>query len=142
MIRTNWTSRLETGEDRDIPLRTLRDPSLNVVCPVKLLLIQALRSGNILSLDDALTQAFLRRDRTIQWLYPQRPVIPQLTKCSAFISWDMPAGTAQINNTTKDLALVGGILPRIVSHDVRRGVFRDLANAKCGFTPGAFCHSL
>ncbi len=42
----------------------------------------------------------------------------------------MAAGTGQVNNTTKELALVGGILASLVSHDVRRGAFRDLANAK------------
>jgi hypothetical protein len=66
----------------------------------------------------------------IQWLYPQCPVIPQLTKCSTFIAWDMPAGTVQINNTTKDLALVGGIFARIVSHNVCQDIFRDHSNIK------------
>ncbi len=63
-------------------------------------------------------------------MYPERPVIPQLIKCSAFIAWDIAGRTGQVNNTTKDLALVGGILASLVSHDVRRGAFRDLANAK------------
>ncbi|RDL33092.1 uncharacterized protein BP5553_08531 [Venustampulla echinocandica] len=120
----------EMNDDWDVPLRTLRDPALNVVCPVKLLLIQALRSGNISSLDDALTQASLRRDRTVQWLHPDRPVLPQLRKCSAFIAWDVAAGAGQVNKSTKDLALVSGVLANVISHDLRRGAFRDLANAK------------
>jgi hypothetical protein len=124
------TSRRENNEDRDVPLRTLRNPSLNVICPIKLLLIQALRSGNISSLDDALTQASLRTDGAIHWLYPERPVVPQLLKCSAFIAWDKVGGSNQINNSTKDLGLMGGILASLISHDVRRGAFRDLANAK------------
>ncbi|MCJ1435728.1 hypothetical protein MMC27_005103 [Xylographa pallens] len=122
--------RWDTNTDRDVPLQTLRNPALNVICPIKLLLVQALRSGNIVSLDDALTQASLRRDRTIEWLYPQRPVIPQLVRDTAFIAWDRPAGTNQVNKSTKELGLAAGILASIVSHDLRRGGFRDLANVK------------
>jgi hypothetical protein len=129
-FRANQTSRRDQNDNRDIPLQTLRDPSRNVVCPVKLLFIQALRSGNLSSLDDALTQASLRRDRTIQWLYPERPrpVIPQFSKRSAFIAWNLPAAPGQINTTTKVLGQVAGILAHIVSHDIRRGGARDLAN--------------
>jgi hypothetical protein len=126
--RANQTFRRDPNDNRDIPLQTLRDPSRNVICPVKLLFIQALRSGNLSSLDDALTQASLRRDRTIQWLYPERPVIPQLNKCGAFIAWNLPAAPGQINRTTKVLGQVAGLLAHIVSHDIRRGAARDLAN--------------
>lgn len=102
----------------------MRNSSLEVLYPVKLLLIQTLSSGNISSLDDALTQASLRLDRT------ERPVIPQLIKSSASIAWDVPAGTGQVNKTTNDLGLVAGILAGLLSHDVRRGAFRDLAILK------------
>jgi hypothetical protein len=130
VFSTNRTFRVEINDDWDVPIRTLCDPALNVICPVKLLLIQALRAGNISSLDDALTQASLRHDRTIQWLHPNRSVIPQLQKSSAFIAWDLLGGTGQVNKSTKDLALVSGVLANVISHDIRRGAFRDLANAK------------
>jgi hypothetical protein len=97
---------------------------------VKLLLVQALRSGNILSLDDALTQASLRNDRTIQWLYPKRPVIPQLKTSSAFINWDVPGSVEQVSKSLQSLGLIAGVLANITSHDLRRGAFRDLANLK------------
>ncbi|KAK0129018.1 hypothetical protein ONS95_000958 [Cadophora gregata] len=137
-LRFEKNKKLETNDDRDLPLKPLSDASLNVICPVKLLLIQALRSGNLSSsLDETLKQASLRRDRTIQWLYPERPVLPQLLKSSAFIAWDKPAGPGQVNKNTKDLGLVAGVLAHIISHDVRRGGLRDLANLKIPSAPMA-----
>ena len=127
---TNRASRRETNDDRDIPINTLRDPLLNVICPVKLLLIYALRSRNIILLDNALTQASRRKDQIIQWLFPERPVISQLIKGSAFIAWDKPARVKQVNSITKDLGLMAGILANIICYNVRWGAFRDLANSK------------
>lgn len=127
---TDELSRQDTNVDFDVPLRPLRDPALNVICPIKLLLAQALRSGNIGSLDDALTQASLRTDGVVQWCFPERPVVPQLIRSGAFISWDLPGRPGQLDQSTKQLALLSGILANVVSHDLRRGAFRDLANAK------------
>jgi hypothetical protein len=89
-------------------LRTLRDPSLNMICPVKLLLIQALRSGNISSLDNALAEVSRRHDRKIRWSYPDRLVVPQLTGNTALILWDTPGKVKQLNRTTQELASVAG----------------------------------
>jgi hypothetical protein len=128
LSRTNETFRREQTVNRTIPLRALRDPSLSIICPIKLLLVQVLRSRTILSLGDALGRASRRLDRSILWAHPERPVIPQLRTSSAFAFWGLPAGVGQVNSATQQLAQVAGILARVCSHDIRRGGFREVAN--------------
>ncbi|EPE35495.1 C2H2 and C2HC zinc finger [Glarea lozoyensis ATCC 20868] len=130
LLRYEKNQKREKNTYREVPLTVLRAPELNIICAVKLLLIQALRSGNILSLDHAFDQASRRVDNTVQWIFPNRPVIPSLHISSGFILWDSSNGTNSLNQTTKELGLNAGILADIRSHDIRRGAFRDLATIK------------
>lgn len=75
-------------------------------------------------------QASSRGDRTVQWLYPQRPVFPQEQRNSGILSWDLPAPAEPVNKAVHQLGLVAGLLANIISHDVRRGSLRDVANLK------------
>jgi len=55
----------------------LPDGADNIMCAVKMILILALRSGNTYgtSVEQVLSVATARSDRTIQWRYPDRPVL-------------------------------------------------------------------
>jgi len=110
-------------------LRPLKDPLNNVICPVKLLLILGLRSGNIPP--DFLTQTSRRFDREVQFTHPQRPVVPgRLLK--AFVDWDRPSNTKQATIAVRDMGLVCGVLVPLTSHDLRRGGIADLTNLAGG----------
>jgi hypothetical protein len=104
---------------------------MNIVCPIKLLLIQALRSGNIgPTIETVLSRAALRLYRTIVWDFPDRPVVPALKKTGPFVDWDTPAGAVQLTKTTKQMGLMAGLLADVTAHDWRRGFALDVANIK------------
>jgi len=104
------------------------------MCPVKLLLIQALRGGYLRdasSLGEALAIASRRVDRTIQWLHPKLPVIPAICRPNyAFLDCEKPASRMQLYDTTLQLGLVAGVMAKLRTHDWRRGSAKDLANLK------------
>jgi hypothetical protein len=99
---------------------------------IKLLFIQALRTGNIgPSLEDVLLQASQRFDRTVQWNFPGRPVFPAMTKPAyTLLDLERAAGTQQIRKTTIQVSAAAGVLANVTAHDWRRGFARDLRYAK------------
>jgi hypothetical protein len=108
----------------------LKDDKDNVVCPIKLLLILALRLGNVhaRTIDEVLHLAAQRRDKTIHWVYPERPVLCAFGKIGASIQPDKPAGNHQLTHTMSEAGPKAGFLARIRGHDLRRGAARDTAN--------------
>ena len=131
-LGTNENTRGETNNDRSVLLKTLRSPSLNCICPIKLLLIVALRSGNLSgSIDEVLAQASQRADRTIVWNFPDNSVLPaHVPSVQTFMNWTKPAPSNQLTATLQEMALICGILVALVAHDLRRGAGRDVANMK------------
>lgn len=124
------SSRRKTNDDRVVMLRTLTEASVNMICPIKLLLVQAFRSGNVFasSLGELLETTWRRVDKTVQWRYPDRPVLPSMSQDNpAFLIWDKPAPALQLLLTTKEIGMVAGVLEELRSHDWRRGAARDLA---------------
>src|SRR4051812_39567494 len=55
----------------------LPDTVDNVICPVRLLLTLALRTGNVeyTTVEDIIREARLRPDKTVQWVCKERPVL-------------------------------------------------------------------
>ncbi|KAK9234527.1 hypothetical protein V1525DRAFT_412862 [Lipomyces kononenkoae] len=114
------------GTNREVTLKTLKDD--NIICPIKLLLTLALRLGNVhaRTIDEVLHLAAQRSDKSIDWAYPQRPVLCAFGK--GYIQPDKPAGSNQLTGTMAEAGPKGGFLARIRSHDLRRGAARDVAN--------------
>jgi hypothetical protein len=72
------STRDDPRNNRGMPLNCLKDSADNVVCPVKLVLVMALRTGNIKganSIEKALQLAIARPSKSIVWSHPERPVI-------------------------------------------------------------------
>ena len=105
-------------------------PEDNIVCPIKWILIHALRHGlikaTVPSLEAVLQETWGRNDRTIQWTQPQWPVLTAIHGL-AFLDLDIPARVNQISNSLRYGGLLAGILASLTSHDSRRGAFRDVA---------------
>jgi hypothetical protein len=133
-LKINMTCRWENNDNRSVTLRPLRTPELNVICPIKLLLIQALRAGNIKdasTVGEALVNASQRSDKAIQWLFPARPVIPAISRPNyAFLEMEKPAPRMQLYNSIIELGLIAGVLARLSPHQLRKGAARDLSHLK------------
>lgn len=76
MRELTW-DRLDGKKKRIVRLKTLQTSSDSIICPIKLLLILALRLGNVAetSIDDLLKNTAQRNNRTVLWRYPDRPVL-------------------------------------------------------------------
>ncbi|KAH3949456.1 hypothetical protein HBI24_049340 [Parastagonospora nodorum] len=97
--------------------------SFNVSDPIKLLIIMALRTGNVdqTSWDDLAKVTKRRQNRTIVWKDPALPVLRAL-KSSHAIILDTPSPASQMNNTLRKASALVGLLSVPSSHDLRRGV--------------------
>jgi hypothetical protein len=108
----------------------LKENKDNVIWPIKLLLILALRLVNVhaKTVDEVLQLASQRRDKTVIWAHPTRHVLCAFGSCGQRIEPDKPAGHHQLRHTMGEVGLKAGFLARILSHDLRGGTARDVAN--------------
>jgi hypothetical protein len=125
--------------DRHVPINILSSPAHNSVCPIKLLIIHALRIGAV----DATTweqiraNAIARADRTIQWITPENPVIPAITMGrNAFLDLEKPASTHQVIATMNSMSVKAKCVARLRVHDLRYGAARDFAHLPAGALRG------
>jgi hypothetical protein len=134
-LLTNVFARHDPSKNRIVLLKCLPDTKNNVICPVKLLLIHALRHGyvNGKSVDEVLSNAYMRRDRQIIWTNGQAPVFCAMSSSGAFLLLGNPASNQQARKIVVQAGLLCGILGSIVAHDIRRGAARDTAQIKSGF---------
>jgi hypothetical protein len=65
---------------------------------------------------------------TIKWAYPQNPVFCALGKRGTKLLVDRLANNDQLTRLLITAALHAGYLKRIWAHDLRQGMFRDVAN--------------
>ncbi|THW79108.1 hypothetical protein D6D19_01463 [Aureobasidium pullulans] len=99
------------------------DSCYNVMDPVKLALITALRTGATVAttIDELMEQTLARSDRTVQWARPERPVLWR------GLVVERPALVTQLNNTLKAAARAIGVTVKVTAHDLRRGAAQDTA---------------
>ena len=109
----------------------ISDESHNVVCLVKLLLIVAMRFGNVYgrTVQEVLEDTSKQNDRVIRWKYPKRPVLCRMPR-GLNTHFDDPAPISQLNNSLKQIGLAAKVLDHLTSHGVRRGAMRDTAYIK------------
>jgi len=102
----------------------------NVVCPIRLLLVLALRLGHVsgTTIEEILNKAQSRRDKTVVWTEPERPVFCAYGPQGSALRQEKPAGNHQLTHTLALAGPLAGFLTPIRSHDLRRGSARDLAN--------------
>ena len=114
-------------------LDALGDAANNSLCPVKLLIIHALRIGAVKSKswDQLKTDTLGREDRTVQWITPDRPVISAIVpgRC-AFLDPLKPAVTSQLLKTVHDMGTRAGLLFKVTTRDLRNGSAADISHLK------------
>ncbi|PSK60243.1 hypothetical protein B9Z65_1141 [Elsinoe australis] len=105
-------------------------PSSAHVCPIRLLIVHALRNSLVhaTSFADVLQQMATRNDRTLVWACPAYPVIYHITTGGFALETSKPAPAASINTSVKSIGRVSGILAHTYSHALRKGYARDVAH--------------
>jgi len=100
------------------------------VCPITFLLVHALRHSLVegATLEDILQTAAQRSDRTVRWLFPNRPVLVAFTSRPLRCVLDQPASYTQLWWTIREMGLIAGMLDRCYAHALRKGAARDLAH--------------
>jgi hypothetical protein len=117
--------------NRTPKLECLKDSADNGLCPIKLILILALRTGNIAgadSIEKALELARARKSQTIVWAYPERPVICAIIPRGKGLLREKAANRTQVTKTLAEGGMVAGVIASLASHDLRFGAARDAAN--------------
>lgn len=131
LVSTNVPSyRNDPAKNRSVTVDCVKGSENNVVCPIKLLLILALRLGQVsgTAIDEVLNKAQSRRDKTVVWTEPERPVFCAYESQGTALRQEKPAGNHQLTQTLALAGPLAGFLTPIRSHDLRRGSARDLAN--------------
>lgn len=131
-------SRNHRNVDKVVIVKALDDvQGNNTICPIKLLLIHALRTGHVAytSVESLLRSVQSTPSRTIQWTHQSDPVIAAI-KSTCFLDFTHPAAPEQVSKTVKQAALLAGVLVPLSSHDVRAGVARDVASLPAGSIRG------
>lgn len=95
-----------------------------VLCVVKLLLVVAIRTGQIRSLTDALRAAATSPDGTISWLWQDRPVLFHYTQQTNAV-YHRAASIDQLVTSLRVMAADAGLGGSFVTHDIRRGAACD-----------------
>jgi len=114
----------------------------NFLCdPLILVVILALRNGQAGPAKDVSEFLVAMRHNTQAiWTRPDEPVLPALRTENTLgrIDWSIPAPSKQIGNTIREFGANAGADFDLVSHDLRRGVAKDLkqvAAARAGVLP-------
>jgi hypothetical protein len=131
LVLTNVPSyRNDPATNRSATVDCVKGSDNNIVCPIKLLLILALRLGYVsgTTISEVLNNAQSRRDKTVVWTEPERPVFCAFGANGTALLQEKPAGNHQLTQTLALAGPLAGFLTPIRSHDLRRGSARDLAN--------------
>jgi hypothetical protein len=94
----------------------------NVCDPIKLILIMALRTGNVAetSITTLLETTRRRKNRTIAWVDAKRPIVCSADAGHALYT-DRPAPESQLRRFLQRSSELVGMLNRPGCHDIRRG---------------------
>ena len=123
--------RFDPRHNRKVLLHVIPGHEGNVVCPIKMLLISAMRLGAVQgTIEEILAKTAARRDKTLQWADGRgsSPVLCGFETAAHLVIVDKPATVDQLRDTMYYASLRAGILKPIIPHDMRRGSAKDIAN--------------
>ena len=111
-----------------ILLESLPD-EYSIVDPVKLLIIMALRTGNVAetTYDALLATTRQRKNRTIEWKDPKLPIIMRI---NASALSDTPTGITTLKKTLQIASHAAGMLQTPLTGDIRRGAAFETSKAR------------
>jgi hypothetical protein len=130
-MNTELTMRRESRKvgNRRVIINSQKDPALNAMDPITYVLTLALRFGAVegTEIGAVLSDTLKRRDKTIQWLKPNYPVLPAYGPNSSVALVSKPARCEQALGTLRLACELAGILVPVFLHDMRRGLASDTA---------------
>ncbi|KAJ9636756.1 hypothetical protein H2199_007750 [Coniosporium tulheliwenetii] len=120
----------DASTSRSVRIDAGEDPTLGVMCPVKLLLAHAMRIGAVASttFEDLVAGARRQPDFAVVWTQPSWPVISAISSAGDRLLVGKPGCSKQMNDTLRKATDAAGMLDHVVSHDLRRGSARDLSH--------------
>jgi hypothetical protein len=107
-----------------------------MLCPIKIILIIAMRSGNVRfqTMDQLLLHTSARHDKLVQWSFPDRPVLCAMSgRLSQTVDYDSLAPKQRGNRAMVHALEIMGVTDHASSHATRFGVASDLS--KIPFKP-------
>ena len=120
--------------NRIVRLNALKDSENNIVCPIRFILILALRLGNVSgsTISEVLSTAYRRSDKTVKWTHGERPVmvahVPKGPGTQvSMLQPEKPISQASLRKYIQRVGRLVGLLAPIVPHDLRRGSGQDIS---------------
>ncbi|CEN61963.1 hypothetical protein ASPCAL08606 [Aspergillus calidoustus] len=127
--------KLLPSENRKVTLNPLKNDKHNIMCPIKLLLIMALRLGITAAKTPAelISRALGTRDRRIVWKHPDYPVICGSNRHHVVVP-SMCIGPGTLSARLKSVAAKSGLVGLGLGTTAnRRGAAREIAHAATTF---------
>lgn len=138
-ILTSAMYRYNPRNNRKVLLRAISGQEQNAVCPVKMLLVSAMRLGAVKgTTEQILAGVASRRDKTLQWVKGRgsSPVLCAFETAAQHVNIDKAAMTDQLRFTMYKASLNAGFLKQTIPHDLRRGAAKDVAHLRQDPTAG------
>jgi hypothetical protein len=106
-----------------VEVTEFENPDDNCVCPLKLLLVHALRTGAVAekSWDELKRVTKSRWSKKVVWAHPKRPVICAIDAEDGTLHLDQPSPVSAAADFLEDAGQKAGALARLSPHDIRRG---------------------
>lgn len=108
----------------------LQGKAANILCPVKLIMVMALRTGTVqdVTIEGVVRPAQARRDKFVVWTQSgrDRPLLPKFNKGHTTIIPEEPAVPRQLRRTLEQASDLAGLIKVAKPHDLRRGAARDV----------------
>ena len=128
--------------NRIVRLEAVKGNENNIVCPIRFLLILALRLGNVSgsTIAEVLSTAYRRTDKTVKWTHGERPVMvaqkpPSAGGALRMLQPEKPISQPSIRTYLQKIGNLAGLLARILPHDLRRGSGQDIGDLENSALP-------
>lgn len=117
------------GQSRSIEVKEFHEKEFNCLCPIKLLLCHALRTGAVYegTWNDLRQASKERPSHRVVWVHPERPVICAIAQSRELI-FDKPSPYQAAADALNEGSRLVGIIPKLSPHDIRRGAAREAAH--------------
>jgi hypothetical protein len=120
----------DASKNHKVMLESITEPEDLIVCPVKWLLILALRTSAVAhtNIENLQAATDMTVNKSLVWQTPDRPVLSAFKQQGCMLDLRKPAREVQLLKTLKQGCDLIGLLSSPVTHDVRRGAAAEIAH--------------
>ncbi|KFY59512.1 hypothetical protein V496_05667, partial [Pseudogymnoascus sp. VKM F-4515 (FW-2607)] len=134
LIRNEKKKKHNPQKNRTVRLRVLTDHRDGILCPIKMIIVSAMRLGAIsdTTIEGVLGSIRCRQDKTLQWANGrgEKPVLCAFDQSTNLVLIDKAAEIRQAITTIHETSLKAGFCAVVTPHDMRRGAAKDSAHLK------------